>query len=231
MPKHLNSQAQSEYGFPQPVTNLFPTPISARRDPATSDTGYIIGQVWVNRLAGTVFALASNSAGVATWLSLGGSLTPSVASLTTGAAATSTLLDGDTWSATGTDAAITLTLTPKGTGDVVVTSGDVSLTNGDLLLNTAGNGIQIKEGANARMGQATLVGGTVSVLNTSITANTRIFISRLNSGAVPGALGSLVIANVVVGTSFDIIAVSPADGTTPVATDVSEVNWLLVEAL
>jgi hypothetical protein len=230
MSKRLNSQSQSEYGFPQPVTNLFPTPISARRSPTASDTGYIIGQVWVNRLAGTVWALASNAGGAATWLSLGGSLTPAVVSLTTGAAATSTLLAGDTWSATGSNAAISLTLTPKGVGNVIVTSGDVHASNGNLTLNTAGKGIQIKEGANARMGQATLVGGTIAVADTSVTANTRIFLSRDNTGGVPGALGDLVVVPNV-GVGFTINSTLRTDGTTLVVTDVSVVNWLLIEAL
>jgi hypothetical protein len=36
------------------------------------------------------------------------------------------------------------------------------------------------------MGTATLVGGTIAVANTSVTANTRIFISRSTTGGTEG---------------------------------------------
>jgi len=236
MVRRLQTSSESLYGLPQPVQNVFPVPIIGRRSPAASDTGYVLGQIWVNKLAGTVFTLSSNSGGVATWLSVGGSFTPVVASLTatdiiTATAATSTKLNGNEWSAIGTDAAIDLTLTPKGAGIVTITSGDLDIDSGSLGILTAGNGIQIAEGANATMGLATLIGGTITVATTAVSATSRIFISRQTAGAVPGALGSLIIENVVAATSFDISAVAPADGTTPVITDVSEVNWLIVEPL
>lgn len=225
MVKHLQGTAESLYGFPQPVANQFPTPIPARRDPSTSDTGYIIGQVWINKLAGTAWALVSNSGGVATWLSIGGTLTPTVANITatnfiTAAVATGTTLNSNIWSGTGTNAAINLVMTPKGTGNVTVTSGAVSLTNGNLLLNTAGNGIQIKEGANARMGtSAAMIAGFINVPNTSVTANTVIFLTANTLGGAPGSLSSVPH----IGASFDIQSSS--------ATDTSTVNYLLIEAL
>jgi hypothetical protein len=257
----------------------------------------MIGQVWVNKLAGTVFALASNTAGVATWLSLGGSFSPSVANVTvtntatalhfqTSTAATATDLTANIWSAIGTNAAISLVLTPKGVGGVTVTSGaltltagaldltlgsanltngdvnltsgdvnltagdvnvtlgdvnltagdvdltlgDVNLTNGNVTLNTAGNGLQVKEGANARMGQATLVAGTKSIANTSVTANTRIFVTRADINASV-ALGQISAGAINPGATFDINALDPANPAAVIAADVSIVNWLLVEAL
>lgn len=74
------------------------------------------------------------------------------------------------------------------------------------------------DGTNKRMGQAVLVGGTVSVANTSVTANTRIFLSHANTS---GTLGHLYISARVAGTSFDITSSS--------GTDTSTVNWLLIE--
>jgi hypothetical protein len=58
--------------------------------------------------------------------------------------------------------------------------------SGNIQLKTAGNGIKIKEGSNARMGTATLVGGTVAVANTSVTTATRVFISRSTTGGTEG---------------------------------------------
>jgi hypothetical protein len=57
-----------------------------------------------------------------------------------------------------------------------------------LNLGAAGGGVAIKEGANARMGVATLAAGTVTVANTSITANTRVLPFRQALGGAAGHL-------------------------------------------
>jgi hypothetical protein len=80
------------------------------------------------------------------------------------------------------------------------------------------NALSLEDGSNKRMGQAVLVGGTVTVSNTSVTANTRIFLSHANTS---GTLGHLYISARVAGTSFTITSSS--------ATDTSTVNWLLIE--
>lgn len=87
-----------------------------------------------------------------------------------------------------------------------------------LNLGSAGGGIAIKEGTNARMGVATLVAGTVTVTNTSVTANTRVAAFRQAAG---GTLGHLS-ATKVNGTSFTITSSSNADTST--------VAWVLFEA-
>ncbi|MGA5489555.1 glycosyl hydrolase family 28-related protein [Streptomyces pseudogriseolus] len=57
-----------------------------------------------------------------------------------------------------------------------------------LNIGSAGGGVAIKEGANARMGVATLAAGTVTVPNTSITANTRVVVIRQTLGGAAGHL-------------------------------------------
>lgn len=79
--------------------------------------------------------------------------------------------------------------------------------------------IRVAESTNGRAGVATLVAGTVTVANTSITANTRVYIGMKTPGGTPGAS----FANTVtVGTSFVIKSTS--------ATDTSIVSWELHEA-
>lgn len=112
------------------------------------------------------------------------------------------------------------------TSGVTVTAGPVALTNGNITLGTAGNGIQIKEGTNARMGTATLASGTVTVSNTSVTANTRIFLNRANING-SSAIGSLSVGTVTANTSFVINSL--ASNATVATGDTSIVNWLLVE--
>ncbi|WP_309049289.1 glycosyl hydrolase family 28-related protein [Streptomyces sp.] len=86
-----------------------------------------------------------------------------------------------------------------------------------LNLGGAGGGIAIAEGANARMGVATLAAGTVTVANTSVTATTRVAVFRQAAGGTLGHLSATVNA----GVGFTITSNS--------ATDTSTVAWLLLE--
>lgn len=72
MVKRLNGQQDQSYGLPKPLSNIFPTPVVARRAPTTLDLGYSIGQIWVNRAAGNIYCLGANAGGIATWATLGG---------------------------------------------------------------------------------------------------------------------------------------------------------------
>lgn len=227
----LRPQAETLYGTPSPLSAQNPSPIVGKRDPGTSDTGYAIGQQWVNKTAGTWFGLASVSAGVATWVSFGtttGSFaTVNAATFNTTTAATAIRLNGgNVFTGIGTDAAVGFTFTPKGTAGLTLTTGTITITNGNLALGTAGKGITIKAGANARIGQATLVLGTIDVANTSVTANTRVFLTRSSINASP-ALGVLE-AVVDPGVKFTI---NSYDLTAGVETDdVSVIDWTLIES-
>lgn len=100
-------------------------------------------------------------------------------------------------------------------------SGQFSVFTGSaqaLRLGTAGGGMSVAEGANARMGTATLVAGTATVSNTSVTATTRIFLTAQTSGAAPGALR---VSARTAGTSFTVTSTS--------GTDTSQFAYFLVE--
>lgn len=75
-------------------------------------------------------------------------------------------------------------------------------------------------GSNARIGTATLVNGIVTVANTSITADTEIFVNHKQFWGSPGVLSS---GTIVPGTSF--VITSDSD------TDQSVVKYLLIEVL
>lgn len=85
------------------------------------------------------------------------------------------------------------------------TSAGISVTSGALAVSTAGSGLQIKEGSNAKQGTCTLVAGTCTVSNTSVTANSRIFLTAQSLGTVtvPSAYG---VSARSAGTSFTILA-------------------------
>ena len=89
---------------------------------------------------------------------------------------------------------------------------------GDVAITQAGKGLKIKEGSNARMGLATLSSGTAVVSNTSVSANTRIFLTPQSHGANSGFVS---VSARTAGTSFTITSSNFSDG--------NSVAWLLIE--
>jgi len=103
---------------------------------------------------------------------------------------------------------------PRDTQFERVSPGVMLLSNSLQLLG----GLEVNEGANARMGVATLAAGTVVVANTSVTANTRIFLTCQTPGGTPGFLR---VSARTPATSFTILSSNAAD--------TSVVAWLMVE--
>lgn len=91
---------------------------------------------------------------------------------------------------------------------------------GDFDISTAGRGLQVAEGSNAKQGTATLTAGSVVVANTSVTATSRIF---LTSQADGGTQGFLRVSARTAGTSFTITSSSGTD-TSTVAYEIFEVG-------
>ncbi len=125
----------------------------------------------------------------------------------------------------GTTAENYLNKLAVGTVSETVASGFLIEVNGkslhqDQVTTAVGFGLTVREGSNAKMGADTLVAGTVTVSTTAVTANSRIFHSTQAAG---GVQGNLSIANVVPGTSFDILSDN--------ALDTSTVAWMIVEGV
>ena len=76
-------------------------------------------------------------------------------------------------------------------------------------IDQPGTGLAIAEGSNCKQGIATLSSGTVTVSNTSVTANSRIQLTIQDpNGGTPGAI---YISARTAGTSFDITSTSSTD--------------------
>lgn len=71
--------------------------------------------------------------------------------------------------------------------------------------------------ADAVVGQATLVGGTVTVSSTSVTASSLVSLTRSTVG---GTVGDLRVGTLTAGTSFVINSAS--------GTDTSVINWMII---
>lgn len=95
----------------------------------------------------------------------------------------------------------------------------LDLATSDLSIATAGRGLKVAEGTNAKMGLATLAAGTVTVSTTAVTANSRIYLT--GQGDTAGTEGWLRVSARVAGTSFTITSSS--------GTDTSTVAWMIVE--
>ena len=89
---------------------------------------------------------------------------------------------------------------------------------GNVDVTAAGSGLRVAEGANAKQGTAVLVAGAVTVANTSVTANSRIFLTSQVDGGAPGFVR---VSARVAGTSFTITSSS--------ATDTSTIAYEIVE--
>lgn len=92
------------------------------------------------------------------------------------------------------------------------------VTEGDLIIDVVGNGLSVKEGSNATAGSATLVGGTVTVSTTAVTASSRILLTSQADGGTPGFLR---VSARTAATSFTITSSS--------GTDTSTVAWFIDE--
>jgi hypothetical protein len=68
MARTLRQQQISVSSVGQAFSTPFPDPVVARRAPTTSDTGFDLGQVWVDEPASTAYILTHVGGGIATWV-------------------------------------------------------------------------------------------------------------------------------------------------------------------
>jgi hypothetical protein len=100
-----------------------------------------------------------------------------------------------------------------------MSGSDGSITiDGSLIARNLGYGVRIKEGSNAKMGVATLVGGSAVVSTTAVAANSRIQLTGNSDGGTPGWLR---VSTRTAGTSFTIQSSS--------GTDTSTVAWIIFD--
>lgn len=82
---------------------------------------------------------------------------------------------------------------------------------GQISVTTAGFGLTVKGGANAKVGTVALASGVATVANTSVTANSRIFLTVQNGTTTTGTVS---VATITAGTGFTLVSSNVADTTT-----------------
>lgn len=220
------SRANSLYGYPSPQSNQFLDPIVTNRAPLTSDRG-IAGQVWVDQTNNLAYMFNKNSAGLAQWIQIvaGGGAGVFTSLIVTGAL-TQTAGNVDI----SADAAVAAVNIATGAAAKTLTlgsatAGSVTNVNSQLVIATAGKGLTINGGAATdTIGQATLVAGVATVLNTNIAATDRIFISRRTTGGA--AIGNLTYV-INAGVSF-VVSSFDDDGVTATITDVGSFDYVII---
>lgn len=113
---------------------------------------------------------------------------------------------------TVTGASLAIGAPPGVTGPQFVSlQGTGGGSTGGFVNHIPTQGFQTAEGANAKQGTGTLVAGSLVVANTSVTANSRIFLTSQADGGTPGFLR---VSARTPGTSFTVTSSSAADTST-----------------
>lgn len=231
-----NNNPQNLYGFPQPLTQVFPSPIKSARAPTTADFLFPIGQVWIDTVGDDAYILVDVTANVATWnvmattpgnvdtltASSGGAITPSAGNINllgtanqiTTAGAGSTITFTLPAAITAPGSLTTTTTLTSGTSLAVTTSATVGTTLGVTGLTTLAAHTAVgTANINASGAAATTIGtggtGTVAIGNT--TGNTAVTGTLTVSSTITATNGNLVL-----GTSGNKI-LSTSVGTTTAA--------------
>lgn len=87
----------------------------------------------------------------------------------------------------------------------------VTTHSANIVFGTVGKTIEYQSGTGAMAGNATLVGGTVTVTNTNVTANSIIMLTRKTSG---GTIGTAITYTISAGASFTITSDNILDTST-----------------
>ena len=227
-----------------------PQIVKTTRNPTANNNQFDIGTIWINTATATIFELSQIVGGAATWTELGANggsiqvIAPDNGILvvpfgggvnfdsTAGQITVTGTANTVTWSL---PAAVTAPGSVTATSTLTATLGNITATNGNLVLGTAGNKIvstsvatTTAAGANS-FGTVTLVSGSATISTTAVTANSIIMLTRQSPGATgANPLGMLSVGTIVAGTSFIINALTTANSTTNVATDVSVIGWMII---
>lgn len=226
----MNFQSSNNlYGFPQPLSKVFPAPIIAQRAPTVNDISYPIGQIWVDEDGDDYYGLVNVTAGVATWNVLGATpgnvdtLTGDTGGAITPSAGNINILGGDLTTVNGSGSTLTINaktgaypITPY----VVGTSGEAGYQTIQSAINAAsgagGGTIYIQPGTYTE--DLTLVDGVDlwGVVGIADTATCIIIGTH-----TPPTSGSITIRNIFLQSATDIFASNAAGSAAVILIDIA----------
>lgn len=212
MAQKLRPQAETLSGSPQPNFVAYtPAAIISKRSPTVNDTGYPLGQVWVNKVASDVYALASVAAGSATWnlaassagaLSTltgnsGGALNPSAGNISiVGTGALGIAGSGSTLTASITPGTSLVATVTGGTGGALSpASGNITLAGTANQITSTGSGSTVT----FSLPSALTVPGSLTT-TTTLTVGTKLDVTT-GANASAGVSAALTGGTVTVSTT------------------------------
>jgi hypothetical protein len=223
-----NNNNRPVYGIGQPLRNLFPAPITAKRAPLATDKNFPIGQVWIESVdtngtavngAWILTSVISNSA---TWTDIGQSGTAIFANLTVTGTTQLNILNvsglatfNGSVNMAPTAAASTITLGNAGMTGAIIIGNSTALAGQAIsiggAINTGAQSISLGSGASA-------ANSTVNILTGNATAGIQTFnvMTGTRAGAVNISTGAAAHTTII-GT---VTAASSVKLQTPTSTGV-----------
>ena len=138
MARKIQPQVNQNYGTPQPLSSYKLIPVTYKRAPATTDTGFPLGQLWFDSVGQIEYVLVSVAGGSATWTNVvaaagqistltgnsGGAISPAAGNLTIAASqGANTVGSGNTVTVSG------LLFTNAASNTVQLTNNTTNYTN------------------------------------------------------------------------------------------------------
>lgn len=207
------------YGLSDALLEVAPFPVQALRAPTPGDIGYLIGTLWIDKVAGEVYILVAVVANQATWRLFETSSGSGVFSTLSSTGNTTLATAGVTVNTFGTTNGATSVTILAGTGGLVlngsantdITIGD-SLVGGSIIIGGSGlqtGGIAIGTGTGAQIlalggsGDNAVLLGDIQ-LGGSISLGSSMTTGTINVGGIGAQTGGI---NIGVGTGGQAITV------------------------
>ena len=217
---HIKKTTAAATGVIQVIENNTATGYSGIRlynDIGASSTGHLNMFMFGSSYSNTAGAMNSANTGVV--------YSGSSAGLNLGASNATGLIKFYVGGASAANVMANLTTTGLSVGNTSVTSTyKLDVASGDLGIATLGNGIRIKTvststtSSTQTAGKSTLVGGTITITNANVTANSLIFITDTKAGSLTN-VGTLTV---VAGSGSFVV-------TSTNVLDVSTFNYFIIQ--
>lgn len=196
-----------------------PNVITALRAPTSTDLGYRIGTLWIDKPNNDSYQLTSVVNAAANWTVLGTSSSAAL-DVSSGGTGQSTLTNHGVLVGAGTSPITQLAVGATNSLLQGATGADPSFTTTPSVVQ-----VRVVGGtATDFTGTATLAAGTVTVANTNIAATDQIYVTRqgVNASTAAGTFNTSISA----GASFTITALNPTNATTQTG-DLSTVKYTI----
>jgi hypothetical protein len=221
----------SAYTLAQPITALNPRPIVAKRAPTTSDTGYILGQLWIYSATNAAYILTSVAAGAASWQSIETSGGAGSFTTLTSTGATTLATTGASTNTFGNTTGATSLALAAGTGGLSLTATNGLVSVAPLVFS----GASTTPTVNGRVGRVTITGlttasgssQTVTITNSNVTTTSAVLLTVNNLNASTNGAEMTLQSLQVAANTLTVIMKNNGGGALGTGDNVNIAFWVL----